>query len=89
MEAFGRAILDSQRDNDDDHDNANKNLNASLFASGEIFYNRVGQNWRWVGKAEDLVLQQAPFSQDDAIAGIDRLDFHKQQMQILAYNDSK
>jgi hypothetical protein len=99
VEAFGEAVLKSQRDN------AEKNLDVSLLGSGEIFYNRVGQNWRFVGE-EELVLLPVPTSIEGVPEGrriaardtnvdhgsvdsTDRLSFSTQQTQILAYNDKK
>lgn len=99
VEAFGEAVSKSQRDN------AEKNLDVSLLGSGEIFYNRVGQNWRFVGE-EELALLPASKSGEGVPEGrriearnahvdngsgesTDRLSFSRRQTQILAYNDQQ
>jgi hypothetical protein len=93
MEAFGEAVFESQRDN------AENNLHASLLGSGEIFYNRVGQNWRFVGEEEFVLLEG--LREGGRIASgntnvdhgsvdfTDRLSFPARQTQILAYNDQQ
>lgn len=95
MDAFGEAVLDSQRGNTE------KNLHASLVGSGEICYNRVGQNWRFIGR-EEFVLKEVQLSADVQTAkgkgngrdggkgeGMDIMTFPAQQTQILAYNDNR
>lgn len=95
MEAFGEAILHSQKDG------AENNLHASLRGSGETFYNRVGQNWRFLG-GEEFVLKEAKHPEDERISkgglglddeagpgSADIISFAGRRTQILAYNDQQ